>query len=346
MIKSKEIAECVGLWLAEGDNKTDREITFTNNCFELIIFFSENIQQLYKGHNKPRIYVYSPTEKILIKKLGNFVVRNYVDKRANRTYFIFKLADVEFVKKWRSLVNSMKNQDEYYSDILRGIFAGEGNIKHDLKNHNSRNVRIASGSRNSLIEKILSSINIKFRYDQEKREYWITGRHLYKLEKIKIASLHPEKESKFRSMINSVKERHYSPGELKTILQCELNQFKTTSELANKFRKSDLRILEVLRELKKENRVGYIKLKGHTYWMKKEIKDKYLYKERIKILKQVNKNKNMTAIGKTLNLGRKAINHRLIKFEKEGLVEKRGTHWMIKEKANTLLGIDESGSEL
>ena len=35
----KEIAECVGLWLAEGDKKTSAEVTFTNNCMELIIFF-------------------------------------------------------------------------------------------------------------------------------------------------------------------------------------------------------------------------------------------------------------------------------------------------------------------
>ena len=33
---TSEIAECVGLWLAEGDNKTRMEITFTNNCLFLI----------------------------------------------------------------------------------------------------------------------------------------------------------------------------------------------------------------------------------------------------------------------------------------------------------------------
>ena len=36
---NKQISECVGLWLAEGDNKTISEITFTNNCIELILFF-------------------------------------------------------------------------------------------------------------------------------------------------------------------------------------------------------------------------------------------------------------------------------------------------------------------
>ena len=36
---NKETAECVGLWLAEGDKKTFREVTFTNNSIELILFF-------------------------------------------------------------------------------------------------------------------------------------------------------------------------------------------------------------------------------------------------------------------------------------------------------------------
>ena len=48
---TKELAECVGLWLAEGDNKTNREVTFTNNVFDLIAFFSRNIQTIYSGDN-------------------------------------------------------------------------------------------------------------------------------------------------------------------------------------------------------------------------------------------------------------------------------------------------------
>lgn len=35
---NKQTAECVGLWLAEGDNKCSNEITFTNNEITLICF--------------------------------------------------------------------------------------------------------------------------------------------------------------------------------------------------------------------------------------------------------------------------------------------------------------------
>ena len=62
----KQLAECAGLWLAEGDNKTNSEITFTNNCLELILFFRQVIEEIYKGSNKPRLYIYSPNKRKII----------------------------------------------------------------------------------------------------------------------------------------------------------------------------------------------------------------------------------------------------------------------------------------
>lgn len=345
MIESKEIAECVGLWLAEGDKKTDREVTFTNNCMELIFFFHNTIKLLYKGKNKPRIYTYSPTDRVLISELQDFVVRNYMDKRANRTYFIYRLADVDFVKEWKMVVDFVKNHEEHYPEILRGIFAGEGNIKHDFENNNSRNLRISAGWRDLFIEKLLIYFNVKFSYEEHKRQYVITGRHLDKLKEINIASLHPEKEAKFRKMFECLKEKHYSPGELKTVLLRDLNEFKKTSELAIKFQKSDLRMSEALCELKKEGRIGVVRIKGNSYWVRKEILNEYLNSERIKLLSHVRKKQTMTAIGKFLNLSRKSIRNRLIKLEIEGLVEKKGGYWMVKEESKTVVGIDESGSE-
>ena len=29
-----KLAECIGLWLAEGDSKTNSELTITNNCYD------------------------------------------------------------------------------------------------------------------------------------------------------------------------------------------------------------------------------------------------------------------------------------------------------------------------
>ena len=57
---SNKTAECVGLWLAEGNNKCDNEITFTNNCPELITYFHRNLMKIFEGYTqKIRLYVYS-----------------------------------------------------------------------------------------------------------------------------------------------------------------------------------------------------------------------------------------------------------------------------------------------
>ena len=47
----EKLAECVGLWLAEGDRKTLYEITFTNNYWDLIKFLSRNPHHLWLGMN-------------------------------------------------------------------------------------------------------------------------------------------------------------------------------------------------------------------------------------------------------------------------------------------------------
>jgi len=59
-----ELAECIGLWLAEGDKKTEREITFTNNCIPLVELFGFTIQKQFENYPiNPRIYVYSAKTK-------------------------------------------------------------------------------------------------------------------------------------------------------------------------------------------------------------------------------------------------------------------------------------------
>ncbi len=59
-----EIAECVGLWLAERDNKTIREITFTNNCYFLVKFFAKSMDNIFNNYQfNPRVYIYSKKKK-------------------------------------------------------------------------------------------------------------------------------------------------------------------------------------------------------------------------------------------------------------------------------------------
>ena len=312
---TKELIYCIGLWIAEGDSKTSSEITFTNNSLELVLFFREIISKVYSGLNEPRLYVYSSNGIKYFSEMKGFKKINYYkDERTNRPYYIYRLADVSFVKEWKVIVSKIINNEKYYSELLAGIFAGEGNIKHDVNNHNSRHVCISSKDKetNRLIKKILNIMEIPIKYD-DNRCYWIHGRHLEKLDLENICILHPEKSHKFKKMIQSVKEMHYSPLEFKTIILKEMTEPKTTKELSKKFNRTELRVTEVLQELKKENKIDYIKSFRKVSWMKVGLKNKILIDKKIKILNSLEKNKSFTSIGKVINLSRKTIKKELEK---------------------------------
>src|SRR3990170_6377779 len=124
---SEQIAECVGLWLAEGDSTTEAEITFTNNSWDLILYFHKTVKNLFKVIN-PRIYIYFPSSEDMQEySLDNIRFRYYIDSRATKPYFIYRIADKELVKIWKEIVEVCTIKEGIYSFILRGFFAGEGN---------------------------------------------------------------------------------------------------------------------------------------------------------------------------------------------------------------------------
>ncbi|MBI3037142.1 hypothetical protein HYY73_05345 [Candidatus Woesearchaeota archaeon] len=89
MDNEDRIAECVGLWLAEGDNKSENEITFTNNCWKLVEFFHRNVRRLFVRHKpKIRIYIYQPNKNKTRISLKRVQVNYYLDERATKPYFI------------------------------------------------------------------------------------------------------------------------------------------------------------------------------------------------------------------------------------------------------------------
>ena len=341
---NENLTRCIGLWLAEGDNKTNREITFTNNSLELILFFHENISKLYKGKNKPRLYVYSPDEQRYFSNLLGFkTIRFYIDDRANKSYYIYRLADTKFVRFWKNLVDKTKINPVYYISILSGIFAGEGNIKYSLK-HNSRNIRISSGKRDNIIEIYLNHLKVPIKYDANKRNYIVTGKNISIFNDNHICTLHPEKGKQFRKMIKSVKEKHYSPHFLRKLVLEELYSFVRTKDLANKFNRSQLRVYDVLGQLRNENKADYIKINGFTYWASKELIENYILTQKISILKALSSNKTFTSIGKCIHMDRKAVKRKLVNLEKEGYVKRTSNYWKMTSNGKRLIaGIDEAG---
>ena len=164
---SRDLCECVGLWIAEGDSVTSREVTFTNNCIPLVVHFHRHVSKNFRYKNLPRIYVYSPDTP------GGFSIegvtkRCYVDKRARKPYYLYRVAGVDLSREFRAFVDEVTGRPECFADVLRGIIAGEGNVKYNASQH-SRAVRIAQKERLPLIETMLDALEITYSFDASSR---------------------------------------------------------------------------------------------------------------------------------------------------------------------------------
>lgn len=316
-----EIAECVGLWLAEGDNKSLYEVTFTNNCFHLVEFFASTINELFKSYEiKPRLYVYS-SKKVCIKFPLAYKINYYEDKRARKPYFIYRISSVIVVKKWKSLVEEMKQNNTFYLSILRGFFAGEGNIK--IGSHSNKTCRIAQGKPNKFIEKILHYLDITFKFSYNDRSYDITGKwNMDVIAEKKIADLHPLKKEKFWSMYNSYKELHYPDHWLKNNILNVLDEPYSSLKLASRFNRSQARIQDILIPLKKEGIIQRFGVRSKSYWIKTEKNKLIISKRKEKYLHSLKQNKKTTAeIAKDICVCWKAAYRRLLELQKLNLVK-------------------------
>ncbi|MFA5029025.1 MAG: hypothetical protein WC713_14240 [Candidatus Methylomirabilota bacterium] len=328
-----KLAVCVGLWLAEGNNKCNNEITFTNNCFELIEYFHKVVSNLFAQY-KPniRVYIYDNAISKAEVPIANVIVKRYKDLRANRPYFIWRLASVNLMKEWRKIATEITANEENYTDILKGIFAGEGNIKFN-NNHKSRIIRIAQKEEHALITKILRNQGITYSFKKRERAYSISGKWNWdKFAKQDIADLHPEKRKRFWEVYNAIKEEHYPALYLKKSIQNNLCTPQQTKDLAEILNRSPARISEEFAKLKKEGNVFSYKVGSQTYWtgdnniiIISKIKDNYL--EILKI-----KNLLTSEFAKEFNVCWKSANRRLMELEKLGLVDKyKNGRWYLKE---------------
>ena len=330
---NKRVAECVGLWLAEGDNKTIREITFTNNCLDLIQFFHKTILNIFKDHTfEVGIYIYSPRVETMTLPFKNCKINRYIDTRATKPYFIWRLFSTEIVKKWKDIVEGVVNDQESYENILRGFFAGEGNIK--VGSHNHRSLRIAQGKPSKLVESILDQLNIKYRYSKDERSYTISGKTNWdKCAVFKIADLHPLKKSRFLKIYSEFIEEHYPKNYLKNNLLKVLVNPKTASELSYLFKRSLARMSEVLVELKKLDHVENYKVRSKDYWIRKDQNKIIISSVKLNYL-NILKNAKMSTkeISKEFNVCWQSSFRRLKELEKLGLVKiDKNKNWSIQK---------------
>ena len=177
--------------------------------------------KLFSNHSyNPRIYVYSKNgEKVKIP-YENCIVKYYIHKRATRPYFILRFASVEMVKKWKNLVANILETKELYHYVLRGFFAGEGNISEG--SHGHRTPRISQGKKKKFIDDLLIDFGIKYSFRLKERSYNISGKWNWDIfAKYKLADLHPNKKEK---ILQQYKNRKISLQKAAELLKIDLTE--------------------------------------------------------------------------------------------------------------------------
>ncbi|MBU3896545.1 MAG: hypothetical protein KJ697_01265 [Nanoarchaeota archaeon] len=323
---SENTAKCVGLWLAEGDSKTKYEITFTNNCWDTIELFHETMKNIFK-EICPRIYVYFPSkENITDYNYENIRFRYYIDERANKPYYIYRIGNVNFTKNWHNIINDTKTKKELYKYILQGFFAGEGNIK--TGSHSNRTVRISQGTRNMYVENILNYFNIKYNYSNTERSYVITGRKNWEiLNSLDLSILNKEKNIKFNDTFLSYKQWHYPKNHIKNEIIKILDTPKTSKELAHLFKRGQPRIQTILTKLKRNKLIINFRIGSNNYWIKTDKNIILISKRKLQILELLEIPHKISDISKQLSICWKATSRRLNELKRLGLVENKGYLW-------------------
>lgn len=321
---NKEIAECVGLWLAEGDQKSLSEITFTNNSTELVKLFYKRISHLFSTSNF-RLYVYLPSSEYEMKATIPIKRKSYyVDSRANKPYFILRLGSKALTGEWKGIVNSTTRNMQFFHDILRGFFAGEGNIKEGLR---SRVIRISQKQRNRLIDDILGELGIGHVFSERERAYVISGRYNWKrLAEVNVADLHPAKKERFWKVYKKFKEWHYSHNHIRNNILPLTERPITSMELANMFKRDQTRIQRILTSMKREGSLENFRVGSKDYWTcNKNLV--IISKRKGEILNILDRPNETACISKRLGVTWKSASRRLKELERLRLVRKAGNLW-------------------
>lgn len=332
---NKNIAICAGLWLAEGDNKTTREITFTNNSFELIELFHKTIFSLFNLDNH-WVYSYGKKEDKR-KKLKNSINKTYTDIRAKKPHYIYRIASVIKTKEWKTIVKQIKEDKIQWIYLLQGFFAGEGNIK--TGSHKNRTLRIAQKNRHKYLENIFQELNLTWSFEKRGREYNFSSKHNWDVfAKYKIANLHPVKKKLFWNVYNSYSQKHYKNTYLKQEIYKQLTEPKRTKNLSKLYKRSIARICEVLIQLKKEGKVINFKAGKSNYWIRTDNNSIIISKLKNKYLNQLNSSNQTSLIAKKMNVSYKSAFNRLKELEKLGLVKRQADKtWKVIKTSKTLI---------
>ena len=323
----RELAQSVGLWLAEGDRRTRREITFTNNQPYLIKFFHRVIRNNLNPSYYPRVAVYLPhAGDPFDRPVIQATYRTYVDIRATRPYFIYRISGVKIVRRWKKLVTEVCTDTRNFQPILQGFFAGEGNIKYGHARR-SRTLRISQGKRHELLEKMLRHFGISFSYGGH-RSYSICGRdNLEKLLLLEVSCMHRIKHWAFLKMMRTYRQRHYRKHVLPQLVLARLVAPLTSRELAIQLSRSTSRISHILSELQSAGRVRSYRVNSTCYWSRSDRRTIVISNQKDAILRLLHVPHRAFELARIQSRTERSVSCRLRELESLGLVVRRKDNW-------------------
>lgn len=267
--------------------------------------------------------MYSPKKERLDASFSS-KINLYIDTRARKPYYIYKISKRSLTKRWKELVRRCVQTKDMYPYILQGFFAGEGNIKFN-RDSCSRMIRIAQGTRNKLLEIIIKNLSIRNRFSSAERAYVITGRtNLNKLAKLEIAALHPDKFKKFNEMLATYKQEHYPKYYFKKKIYNALKKPRTSRELAGMFNRSVAHAQETLKMLKDVNKVQNFKIGSKVFWIRTDRDTIFISnvkREYLNLLKKLGPS-NTVILARKRNVDWQSASRGLKRLEKLGLVER------------------------
>jgi len=238
---------------------------------------------------------------------------------------------------WRRRAQTICADSSNYQGILQGFFAGEGNIKENMRHH-TRVLRIAQGKRLVLLERILRFFRVKFRYESSGRSYVISGRdNLEKLWKIGVSGLHSKKHAKFAAMMSSYQQHHYRLGYLGPRILEILSSPLTTSEIATRVNRGESRVNQLLTPLRRRGEVEMFKVRSSYYWIRSDQQRIIISYEKSKILKALSCPRRVSEIARTVGRTEKSVSRRLAELNRLGLAEKANSNWRAIEVSKRVI---------
>lgn len=265
-------------------------------------------------------------DRVFVRPINVASYRAYIDSRASRPYYIYRVSGVELVGPWHRFVKSICKDIEAYQWILQGFFAGEGNVKFS-RLQNSRVLRIAQGVRHPLLEKILRHFGISFRYGGH-REYVISGRiNLEKLDSLGIASLHPLKQRQFAEMMGSYRQWHYPRGILSKLICQNLESPRTAADVSAQLERSSSRVSKLLSLFLSKGLVRMYRVHSTYYWVRSDAQIVVISPEKKRILEQLKVPLSLIELSRLVVRAPRSVLNRLLELERLGLVVRRNSKW-------------------